>query len=215
MNSEPIATRATNAETMKLLGGALCLDFVNTVDWRLSPQPTEWLTDYGVLVRWAVHAGGLDLETGDRLITGAERDPKAASRVLGRAIAIRETLHRLFLGDTIDPQDLNRFNAAFVEAPSRIGLAHDGDELAWAIEGGEERLDAVLAPVLWSAAELLASPERLRVRRCADHACGWIFLDASRSARRQWCAMEDCGNRNKARRHYSRSKREKASQSAQ
>jgi len=41
---------------------------------------------------------------------------------------------------------------------------------------------------------------------CPGEGCGWLFFDTSKNRSRRWCAMEDCGNRAKARRHYRRSR---------
>ena len=64
----------------------------------------------------------------------------------------------------------------------------------------------LLAPVLWSAADLLVGRQLARVRQCANPACGWLFLDDSKSGNRRWCSMSACGNRAKAHRHYQRQK---------
>ena len=45
---------------LKLVGGALCLDFANTTGWRPDPGDEEFLRDYEDLLVWALHAGGLD-----------------------------------------------------------------------------------------------------------------------------------------------------------
>ena len=60
----------------------------------------------------------------------------------------------------------------------------------------------LLAPILWSAADLLARADRLRVRRCANDKCLWLFIDRSKAGTRRWCDMAACGNRAKAQRHY-------------
>jgi predicted RNA-binding Zn ribbon-like protein len=65
----------------------------------------------------------------------------------------------------------------------------------------------MLAPIAWSAADLLTGPRAQRVRQCADEkGCGWLFIDESRAGTRRWCSMGECGNRAKARRHYLRRK---------
>jgi predicted RNA-binding Zn ribbon-like protein len=68
--------------------------------------------------------------------------------------------------------------------------------------------------ILWtvarSAAELLTSDHLGAVRVCAGSGCGWLFLDLSRNRSRRWCAMSDCGNREKARRHYQRVRQARA-----
>jgi predicted RNA-binding Zn ribbon-like protein len=43
-----------------------------------------------------------------------------------------------------------------------------------------------------------------RLRRCDDDGCGWLFLDSTRNHSRRWCSSGDCGNRDRARRHYAR-----------
>ena len=84
-------------------------------------------------------------------------------------------------------------------------LVDYGELLLWSLDGGD-RLADPLWPVLWDAAALLTSANLQRLGRCDDEHCGWVFLDHSRNRSRRWCAMEDCGNRAKARRHYARLK---------
>lgn len=38
-----------------------------------------------------------------------------------------------------------------------------------------------------------------RVKLCGGDDCRWAFYDSSRNGSRQWCSMEVCGNRQKAR----------------
>jgi predicted RNA-binding Zn ribbon-like protein len=74
----------------------------------------------------------------------------------------------------------------------------------------------MLWPVARSAADLLTSAEELaRVGQCADdRGCGWLFFDTSRNHSRRWCAMKDCGNRAKARRHYRRQRKARQAEAA-
>ena len=75
--------------------------------------------------------------------------------------------------------------------------------------------EAMLWPVLRSAAELLTSEEAARVRQCASETCSWLFVDRSRTHRRRWCDMKTCGNRDKARRYYQRHREKTAARSDQ
>ncbi len=43
-----------------------------------------------------------------------------------------------------------------------------------------------------------------RVKLCGGDDCRWAFYDSSRNGSRQWCSMEVCGNRQKARTYRSR-----------
>jgi hypothetical protein len=46
-----------------------------------------------------------------------------------------------------------------------------------------------------------------RLRPCANDACRLFLIDRSRAGTARWCSMSGCGNRMKARRHYSRTRR--------
>jgi predicted RNA-binding Zn ribbon-like protein len=69
-------------------------------------------------------------------------------------------------------------------------------ELAWPLT---VRLDGMLWPIGAAAAELLTSPQLVRLKRCAG--CPWVFLDQSKNFSRRWCAMDDCGTHEKIRRY--------------
>jgi predicted RNA-binding Zn ribbon-like protein len=58
-----------------------------------------------------------------------------------------------------------------------------------------------------SALRLAADDGDRRLRICG--ACGWLLYDRSKNRGRIWCDMAVCGNREKARRHYSGSRRRK------
>jgi predicted RNA-binding Zn ribbon-like protein len=45
-----------------------------------------------------------------------------------------------------------------------------------------------------------------RLRPCANEECRQFLIDHSRAGTARWCSMSGCGNRMKARRHYSRTK---------
>jgi predicted RNA-binding Zn ribbon-like protein len=188
----------------QLLGGALCLDFVNTVEWRGVPGRFDRLTDYGEFLIWAEAAETIGRNERARLAALAKRRSDAAAAALAEAIALRETLAELFTADTPRPALVDRLNAWLARAPERRRLSASGASLAWSAERGGDAFLTPLWPVVWSAADLLVSGQAARVRACADRRCAWLFLDTSRSRHRRWCSMEGCGNRAKARRHYRR-----------
>jgi len=186
----------------RLLGGALCLDFVNTVEWRGVPERAERLTDYGELLIWAEAAETIGRKERARLAALAEQRPDAAAAARAKAIALREALADIFTADTSSPALLDQLNAWIDRAPGRRRLAAGAQGYAWAAEAAGDAFLAPVWPVLWSATDLLVSGQAARVRSCGDRRCAWLFLDTSRSRHRRWCSMEGCGNRAKARRHY-------------
>jgi predicted RNA-binding Zn ribbon-like protein len=203
--AKPVPSYA--ARPPKQVGGAICVDFVNTVTWRGEPaDPGERLVSYEELVFWAGHAGIVTLPEARRLLTEAGRHPRAARSVLDQSLKLREALARLFLGaDRAAPtEDLELLNQMLAAAPQRSKLGIQSGRYAWVERRRAALLERPLHPVLWTAADLLASGQVWRMRRCQDARCGWLFLDTSRDHRRRWCAMDECGNRAKARRHYER-----------
>jgi predicted RNA-binding Zn ribbon-like protein len=194
------------APTFESSGGALCLDFANTWSDRGRPE-TDKLRDYPDLLAFALQTGLLT--AGEEALTRrAEWDPQAATEALELARSLRETLYRTFstvaAARAPEAADLERLNAVLPEALSHLRLERRGTDFIWAWAAQENPLEAPLWPILRSAAELLTSEERQRVRECAGSACTWLFLDHSRNRLRRWCSMETCGNRAKAHRHYRR-----------
>ncbi len=193
---------------LRLLGGNLCLDLCNTVDWRNSDRRQDYLQCYDDLVAWSQHAGALGAAESERLRREAERRPAEAAAVLERAITLREAAYQLFsalaAGRPVAELDLATVNDALQAALPHLALAREGTSFRRTWTGGEADLQRVLWPLAWSAAELLTSEDLHRVTECLGEGCGWLFLDASRNHSRRWCAMDSCGNRAKARRHYGR-----------
>lgn len=199
----------TPVEEMDLVGGDVCLDFVNTGSSRAAAPFKEKLTGYGDLVTWAERVGEIGPETAARLRNLAGRDPEGAERVLGRARELREAIYRSFSaiarGDTAPAADL----AILGEAVAR-GSAHR--LLVPTAEGCEyeysdaDALDRPLWPIALSAADLATSANVSRVKECASNNCNWLFLDVSKNRSRRWCDMKDCGNRAKARRFREKAK---------
>src|SRR5215213_9660364 len=79
----------------KLRGGVACLEFVNTVGWRLIDRPSEYLRSYEDLLDWGRQAGLLAPEERQGLIRQATLDPEGARETLSRALTLREALHRI------------------------------------------------------------------------------------------------------------------------
>ncbi len=199
--------RERRMEDLKLIGGRLSLDFVNTVDYHVPELRGEWLTSYHALVLWGRHAGLLAKGAADRLLAAARANPVGGEEALRGALHLREALYRLFMaaieGKEASAEDLARLNAALSQALARLALVATPAGLVLDWPADDLPLERVLFPVARSAAEVLSSPADVsRLRHCAGEDCGWLFLDQSRNRSRRWCDMKDCGNRAKARRFY-------------
>lgn len=199
-----------NAGSLQLVGGYLCLDFANTVDWRLSDHAGEFLSTYADLVAWSKHTGILSETQAHRLLRASRQSPRAAAAVLRRAVSLRELMYRIFSavvdGGIPTRADIHELNEALSDSLSRMRLVPAGDSFEWTWAEDGEALKRPIWYVVQSAAMLLTSGRLDRVRQCKDDYCGWLFFDMSKNRSRRWCSMEDCGNRAKARRHYRKSR---------
>jgi predicted RNA-binding Zn ribbon-like protein len=193
----------------ELIAGRVCLDFTNTVGSRHGTQVREYLTGYQELVAWAQLAGILSEGGAWRLAALAAQRPQAAEEALARALALREAIHRIFsapyAGQKAAASDLDLLNRELAGGMQGARIGWEQGRYRWRWPAPDTTLDAMLGLLARSAAELLTDEHMLaRVRRCANSSCGWLFLDTSKNHSRRWCSMSDCGNRAKARRHYSR-----------
>jgi predicted RNA-binding Zn ribbon-like protein len=174
---------------LKLLGGALALDFVNTRDPLYGDDAREYLDTPKALADWGRHAGVL---SGKSRLTLTNRD-------LDLAHDARGVLERLFTGPT--GRDRRRFAEVYANAVAGAELVPADGRFRFEQERG---VNAILLPVLESARELLTGPELKRVKQCGADDCGWLFVDRSRNATRRWCRMDGCGAREKMRRYRTR-----------
>jgi predicted RNA-binding Zn ribbon-like protein len=189
------------------VGGWLCLDFVNTGSKYHSHSPgVDYIESYNDLVVWARQANLISAEQEAALIKKAEREPRKATAVLGRARSMRDAMHWVFsaasTGESVRKQALDALNAEVSNALAHGRLTATAEGFEWHWPGFADELESLLWPVAKSAADLLTSERLARVRECAGDTCGWLFIDASKNHSRRWCDMRDCGNVAKAKRHY-------------
>ena len=186
----------------------LCLEFANTLAWRGS-APTESLHCMADLLAWIGSNNAAPRRIIDDLRESFESRPALATEVFTEAIEIRETSYRMLhsqaSGLAVAREDLRRLNRVLSQAPPRAILDRADDGWGWRIDAPTTAAE-ILAPVLWSASDILVGPDSALVRECANQRCLWLFLDDSKNSTRRWCSMQACGNRAKAQRHYLRSK---------
>ena len=195
-------------EDLRLLAGWLCLDFINSIENRAGHPPEDFLTSYLDLARWAQHAGLIDDATATRLIALAA-DESQAQAALDQALALRATMHRVFLaiavGNDPEPVDLERLRHAYTDAMSEAILVATEERFAWDWPSDAPHLEQPLWPVVRSAIRLLTQGDLSRIKVCENpYGCGWLFYDSSKNGSRRWCSMEGCGSQVKMRLQYAK-----------
>lgn len=188
----------------------LCLAYANTLFWRGSEPPTEKLHAFADVLAWLEQSAGLGTAATQPLKAWAREHPKKAAALFADAVDLREALFRSFSAFAADAPvreaDFATVRDAIAAAPARDRLAREGRGYAWRIDAPAPSAAGLLAPVLWSAGDLMVRAGERRIRQCANEKCLWLFLDESKSGTRRWCDMSACGNRAKAQRHYARIK---------
>jgi len=202
-------------ETPLLEKRNLCIDFINTVEWRNSrTRKKEMLRDFSALISWSKQMGILEDKATQILFKAALNHPNKARQIYEKAIEIRELLYRIFSSiaatGQVPDHDLSIFNKYLADSMGKsCCLVASDNRFVWSFCSETDSMDLFLDPIIKSAADLLSSSELKRVKRCADDACSWLFMDKSRNNSRRWCSMKGCGNRAKAHRHYLRKYQEK------
>jgi predicted RNA-binding Zn ribbon-like protein len=203
------ATIPSRPESIELVGGHPAVDLVNTVSWRQDAD--RWRENLVVpldLLTWADRTGVLDERQLVAMRSVIAQEPEAADDVLDRVRELREQLHHHLAACIDQPggqpqiQEGSPLHRAFADAVTASSLA--GTPARWTLQlRCLHDLPRVLA---LHALDLVQTMPPDRLRRCDDHGCGWLFLDTTRNHSRRWCSSTDCGNRDRARRHYARNR---------
>jgi predicted RNA-binding Zn ribbon-like protein len=190
----------TTAPVQLVIGGRLCLDFVNTVSSWGEAQPREDLASADAVLRWGAQMGLLPERQLKALRAQAKAHPALAGRMLAEALRLRAALYRVFTADRPAEDDVAALQHAVRQAREAQRLL-PGRPWRWQLEAAPD-LRLPLLHVALSAAELLTSDERERVKACPlpEGGCGWLFLDQTKNRTRRWCSMAHCGARAKNRR---------------
>jgi len=202
MGDLPMSRDPARAAT-QFFGGRVCLDFANTLDWRLTAQPQELIPDYLELLAWSGRRGTLFAPVIAKLKARANSDPAGARALMKEALSLRTQIWSIAdaLGEA-RPAELKTVNRMIQELPQQPKLVERGGLYAFDLDGKD--LAEPLWPVLWSLTAVLASDDAKRVGSCRAQGCGWYFVDESPNRTRVWCSSEVCGNRERARRAYAK-----------
>jgi predicted RNA-binding Zn ribbon-like protein len=204
-------SKERNITNLPLDGGLLCLDFVNTVQTRKKLPSHEYLPDYPSFLEWCVKVNISSKNEIDVFNSIAVHSPAKAITAYHHILIAREILYKFFsakaAGNDIADDVLEEFNKFLAESLSHIGFHNNvkGPHQIWINE--QDDLVAPLWKVLKSAYDILTADESKYVKECP--ACGWLFLDRSRTHTRRWCNPLECGSVDKATRYYHRMKAKK------
>ncbi|MFC7992484.1 CGNR zinc finger domain-containing protein [Streptomyces pilosus] len=164
-------------------GGTPALDFPGTLRFRHRPEPREDLDSPADLSIWFREAG----------IT--EDDIPVGTADRRKALALREAAYPLILAAMADreydPDALALVNHHAAGPTPVPRLTPTGRRV-------DATVDQALAHVARDVVAALSGPDVPLFKECGNSECSQVFIDRSRGARREWCAMDPCGNKIKA-----------------
>jgi predicted RNA-binding Zn ribbon-like protein len=205
-----------NTSKFKFIGGDVSLDFVNTVNGRISSPNkkggrdyydafvSDKLNNYADLLAWSLKAGLIKEGEAENFLQVVKDDEQAANTIYKRALNLRESTYRLFKssieGWQPEVDDLEKLNRelSIARRHQKLSAAKNSFAFKWLNRNGS--LDLMLWQISESAVHLLINGDFTRICRCENDVCNWLFIDTSRNRSRQWCVMKDCGNVAKVRR---------------
>jgi len=193
---------AEDVTRMRLVGGNLALDFINTrTGPPVGPPDDDVLTGYPEVVAWGVYAGAITGAEGAALRRLSRDDPGGAHAALGRVLRTRDYLDEIFRTLAADRSPsapvLAQLRDDEADALSHARLKR-GSTFAWTWRD-DHTLARPLWPVVHAATHLLTTGALDRIKACGG--CRFIFNDESKNRSRRWCSMEDCGTAEKIRRY--------------
>lgn len=195
----------------ELLGGALCLDFANTIHEYGAADPREELHNFQDLISFGHQTEAITEKEAAMLSSRAANNPQMANKTLTAAKEFRRSLYRSFSaiakGKHPSNSDLAYFNRQLPRVLQNLQVQKKGHDVVWVWKRNHANLDPILWPIVRSAAELLTSDQRGLIRECEGEECTWLFLDHSKNRTRRWCDMDICGNRAKWHRYYKKHKK--------
>jgi len=178
---------------IRLDGGRLCIDFVNSINDRFADAIEDYLATPERYAEWARRAGAVD--AGEQI--ELPQSDEAQARLMADIRALRDAIYRLlaaWLDGVPLPEDaLGLANNWLLKARQDQALTRPGHLRLRAVPG-----DASL-PLKRIALDLVdtlggAQAGEFKLERCANQSsCGWIFADTSKNGRRRWCSMKTCG----------------------
>ncbi|MFE7750914.1 CGNR zinc finger domain-containing protein [Streptomyces sp. NPDC057428] len=166
-------------------GGAQSLDFAGTLRYRHRANPREDMHSPVALSTWFRESGILD------------REIPCGPTDLRDAWILREAVYRLILAKMsghVSDQDALTLVNDYARKPAPVPqLTPDGQRHV-----AEPSVEQAFAAVAQDTISTLGGPEAALLKECGNPECSQVYIDRSRGSRREWCAMDPCGNKIKA-----------------
>ena len=192
---------------LRLDGGILCFDFINTIHSRNEENSHDYIKCYEDFIEWCEKVELLSGNQVNELKLLVVKNPKKSKKNLKIIKEAREILYLLFSNysskNKIDNEILEKYNSHLQQAFSKLVIKQTTDGVRVSLINEVDFLFP-LRIIMKSSYDALTTFPRERIKECTS--CGWIFLDKTKNAGRKWCNMKTCGSIDKSLRYYYRKK---------
>ncbi|RBL87432.1 hypothetical protein DDE05_03445 [Streptomyces cavourensis] len=173
-----------------MIGDHLAMDLLNT-QARSEGRVVDFWNSGDDVLRW--------LER-HHVTPPAKRPRVASADLLAQGKQLRNVVHDLIAarktGQEVEVDRLNPYLQGYLTSPR---LERDGEgKFVLARRPQGDAIASLLGPVAEAAAHLLIDGDFSLVKQCEHPDCILWFYDRTKSHKRRWCSMAQCGNRYKA-----------------
>ncbi|TWD82377.1 putative RNA-binding Zn ribbon-like protein [Kribbella amoyensis] len=172
--------------------GNTALDFVGTLRARRNAAPLEKLGSPESLQAWFRESG---------VVVGTETT--CVPPDVAKAVTLREAIYAL-IWSRLHQEPYDELSLAVVNTAARSPAAIP--QLTRTGHRIEATADQALSTIARDAITILGGSDADLLKECGRPECTQVYLDRSRGGRREWCAMETCGNKMKAKAYRARKK---------
>lgn len=187
------------------LGGAAWINLLNTMVMR-NKQPTDLLADPSNTRSW-LEENGL-LLSGMNPPLGEVKHDHIRTRLTALREIFTQVLNDLERQFSLSAPVYDEIKKCTEALEVKLTMSCQGTKLELKCEG-KTPLDQIGYTLIHSMFDTLSSISPDRIRKCEHEDCILHFVDVSKSGRRRWCSMEQCGNRHKAAQFYEKNKKNK------
>ncbi|GHO71450.1 hypothetical protein KSC_103420 [Ktedonobacter sp. SOSP1-52] len=159
---------------------ALCVDILNS-NWqgyRGGEPEQDRLLNSGwiehLIKRWGIE-------------TPFPLEPEAREALQTLRSAMSNIIEAIGKGTDPSEQDVETINTALALMPSTPFFTREKNHYALSHHPLQSDWRWFVREVAFSFSQLLIQHDPLRLKRCQNPACGWVFYDESRQKNRQWC----------------------------
>lgn len=165
------------------------LDFIGTLKSRREEHPVDLLRSPEDAATWFRESGIVD-----DILPFATRD---LSRAVDLRAAVAAVVDAHLAGTPFPTDSLATINDIAGKPAPVPQLTSAGRTIT---AGPQHAMSAIARDVI----DILGGPTTALIKECSRNGCNQVYVDRSRGGRREWCAMDPCGNLMKAREYRAR-----------